>query len=271
MANQNTTHRSLDRALQILMEFTPENRLKGLNELSKSTGIHPSTASRLLNGLSERGFVEQDEISRKFILGKAVADLGRAFFRSIQGNLFTIARPVIDELSAQIEETIALEIWSGSSTILSYRTRAAHRLQVSGEIGSRLPVHAAAGAKAVLANSESDFVDRMLKGNLEKYTRNTITDPTIFKQQLKDVRKDGIAFDREEMEMGVYAIGAPIFDAGKKPVAGIVLTFPINRLATCNSKKNITKLKTAAGKISSLLFNSPGDDRGGWNQLINAV
>jgi DNA-binding IclR family transcriptional regulator len=256
MANQNTTHRSLDRALQILMEFTPENRLKGLSELSESTGIHPSTVSRLLNALSERGFVEQDENSRKFILGKAVADLGRAFFRSIQGNLVTIARPIIDELSAQIEETIALEIWSGRSTILSYRTSASHRLQVTGEIGSQMPLHTAAGAKAVLAHSEPDFVNRILKDKLEKFTQNTITDPTIFKQQLKDIRKEGIAVDREEMEMGVYAIGAPIFDVREKPVAGIVLTFPINRLESCNSKENITKLKDAAWKISSLLFHS---------------
>ena len=224
MADQNATHRSLDRALQILMEFTPNNRLKGLSELSESTGIHPSTVSRLLHGLSVRGFVEQDANSKKFILGKSVADLGRAFFRSIQGNLVIIARPIIDELSAQIKETIALEIWSGDSTILSYRTRAAHRLQVAGEIGSRLPVHAAAGAKAILANSESDFVNRMLKDKLETYTQNTITDPTLLKQQFEDIREDGIAFDREEMEIGVFGVGAPIFDVRGKPVAGIVLT-----------------------------------------------
>jgi DNA-binding IclR family transcriptional regulator len=257
MADQNSTHRSLDRALQILLEFTPSNRLKGLNELSKSTDIHPSTVSRLLHGLSARGFVEQDKNSKKFILGKAVADLGRAFFRSLQDNLVIIARPIIDELSALTKETIALEIWSRNSTILSYRTRAAHMLQVSGEIGSRLPVHTAAGAKAILANSEPDFVDRLLNGELEKYTQNTITDPAHLKLQLNDIRKDGIAFDREEMELGVYAIGAPIFDVRKKPVAGLVLTFPINRLETCNSRENITKLREAAENVSSLLFHSP--------------
>jgi DNA-binding IclR family transcriptional regulator len=238
------------------MEFMPNNQSKGLVELSKRTGIHPSTVSRLLHGLSLRGFIEQDVASKKFVLGKTVADLGRAFLHSLQGNLVNIARPVIDELSDRIEETIALEIWSGSGTVLACRTLARHKLQVSGETGSRMPIHAAAGAKAILAHSEPDFVNRALGGRFEKFTQNTVTEPASLKDQFEKIRKEGVAFDREEVETGVFAIGAPIFDAREEPVAGIVLTFPINRLETCYSGENVSKLKDAAREISSRLLHS---------------
>lgn len=256
MADKKPTHRSLDRALQILMIFSPSNRLMGLSEISKRTGIHPSTVSRLLHVLSNRGFVEQDEDTKKFVLGKTIADLGRAFFRSLQDNLVVIARPIIDNLSTQLKETIALEIWSGNGTLLSYRTRAAHMLQVSGEIGTRLPAHAAAGAKAILAYSETHFVNRILKKELETLTSNTITDPEVLRERLNEIKRDGVSFDREEMAPGVFAIGAPVFDAGGKAMAALVLTFPINRSEICNNAKNISKLKSAAEEISSLLIHS---------------
>jgi IclR family KDG regulon transcriptional repressor len=260
MKQLSTTHRSVERALEILSAFTPHNPPMGTVELSAMLGVHPSTVSRLLRVLTLHGFLQHDAITKKYILGKSSADLGRAVLQSLSGHLVSIAQPFIDDLRNCTGETAALEIMSGDSTILAYMARGRRLLQVSFNLGDRLPVHVAAGAKAVLAFSPPEKVNSLLKGNLERFTPHTIRDPKALMRQLGEIREHGIAFDRGERDIDVHAIAAPIFNHRKRPVAAVVLSFPANRAQALNQSKLISRLKNSAKRISTHLLYSDEDE-----------
>ncbi len=89
---------SVQKAIEILMAFTPHNQEMGTLELSQKLGFHKSSVSRLLGVLTYHCLLQQDPITKKYKLGKATADLGLAISRSHSTQLVSIAQPFIDRL-----------------------------------------------------------------------------------------------------------------------------------------------------------------------------
>ena len=256
MVSQPNSHRSVERALRILMSFVPDNNPMGPTEIGAKLDLHPSTASRLAQVLTTHGLLMQDRQTKKYVLGHSAADLGRAIFASLKGHLVVIAQPELDELSHRVGETVALEAATDNGTILAYKTQGNQRLQVSFNLGESLPIHVTAGAKAVLAFSKPELVDRLLDRKFERFTPNTIMDASVLRDQFKDIRRTGISFDRGEGDLDVHAMAAPIFDHAKKPVAAVVLAFPCTRADWCCRPEVVGQLKHTARTISSRLHYS---------------
>src|SRR3972149_9353710 len=103
MQSSQNTHRSVERALTLLLSFTHGNPEKGIVELSKQLGFHASTVSRLVHVLTNYGLLRNDPWTKKYSLGKSAFDLGRAIYQSVRDQLVTIARPYIDELRDSLE------------------------------------------------------------------------------------------------------------------------------------------------------------------------
>ncbi|MBW1802622.1 MAG: IclR family transcriptional regulator, partial [Deltaproteobacteria bacterium] len=121
-------------------------------------------------------------------------------------------------------------------------------------VGERVPFHVASGAKAILAFSPSELVDRVIQGKLRRYTSNTITDPEVFKKQLEDIRRRGVAYDRGEYNIDVISIGAPVFNHVREPVAAISVCAPAYRMEKHFESDIVLHLKEAAAEISAGLF-----------------
>ena len=97
--------------------------------------------------------------------------------------------------------------------------------------GTRMDLlHAAANSKAILAFLEEDAVRRLLPDPLPRATPGTITDPERFLAELAEIPRTGLAYDREEYIVGVYCVGAPIFDAEDNVVAGAGVTGLVSRI-----------------------------------------
>ena len=116
-----------------------------------------------------------------------------------------------------------------------------------------MPFHAAAGAKTILAFASSELVDRVLSEKLPRFSPNTITDPNILKEELEEVRRQGIGFDRGEFNTDVYAIGAPIFN-DQQIRAAICICSPSGKMESYIESGVHSKLKEAAKKISDQLL-----------------
>ena len=261
MATQQNSHRSLERALRILMSFCPNNMPLGAGELSARLDIHPSTVSRLAQVLAANGFLMQDEYTKKYTLGRAAGDLGRAVFSSLNDHLVVIAQPVLDDFCHRIGYSVALEIATEEGTFLAYQRHGSRRLQVSAILGESLPVHAASGAKAVLAFSDPALADRLMQRELERLTPNTVIDTRLLKKQLEEIRKNGVSYDLGELDVDVHTMAAPVFDHTNKPVAAVVLAFPASRSNYCTRMETVFELKETARKISLLLHHSEDNDQ----------
>ncbi|MBF0277911.1 MAG: IclR family transcriptional regulator [SAR324 cluster bacterium] len=254
MQQKQNTHQSVERSLEILMAFVPDNPELGVTEVSKLVGLHRSTVSRLLQVLTRNGFLQQNPITKNFSLGKSASEIGRAVISTLETRLTAISKPHIDALRDIVEENVALEELSGSSTILTYTAKSRGMLQVSFRIGDRLPVHVAAGAKAILAFLPADLRERFIPEKLESFTVNTITDREKLMQQLLEIRESGFSFDRGERDPYVHVVATPVFNDEKKPVAAVVVSVPSMRKDTLIEEDLLNQLKTTSSAISAELM-----------------
>ena len=245
---------SIEKALEILMAFVPSNQEMGTIEISKKLGLHKATVSRILLLLTKSGFLERDKQTKKFKLGHAVIHLGLAVNQSINNNLVQIAKPYIEDLRDRVKETVILEVLSGDTTVIACIAEGPRMVRLAGNIGDRVPIHAAAGAKAILAYSNPDVRNALLDMTLPRYTEHTITERVVLLKQFKEIRRLGVSFDVEEIDEGTSAIGAPIFNHEEKPVASIVIAGPSQRITANNSLEMISALKESAAKISARLY-----------------
>ena len=172
-----------------------------------------------------------------------------------------VSRPYVDALRDELDETIVLEAWSGNSTVVAYEAENTRPIRLAGRIGRVPPVHAAAGAKAILSVTEPAQVEAILKRELKRYTSNTITDPKVLEKHLIEYKQRGFSMDNEELEIGVSAVGAPIFNHDAKAIAAIVIVTPTPRFTDDPESKTITALKTTAEAISGKFFHRNGHNR----------
>jgi DNA-binding IclR family transcriptional regulator len=243
---------SVQKAIGILLSFVPENKPIGTLQLSQLLGLNKSTVSRLIQVLVHFGLIQQDEASRKYSLGRTAALLGKAVEGSQMDRLIQFARPEIEYLRDTFGESVCCEVLlSGGNKVIA---EAIGPPPLSVTFEDYLPMHVAAGAKSILAFTDSGVVDSMIKGELEKFTENTITDVNAFKDQLREIRQRGIAYDHGEANKDVHAVSAPVFNQLKEPIAAISICVPAGRINKILDHKVGVALKEAAKRITERLF-----------------
>jgi len=245
--------KSIEKAAKILLAFTPYNQEMGTVEISRKLGFHKSTVSRIMLTLVKYGFLQKNPRTKKFMLGPSISNLGWAVNQYHNANLVHISKPYIDELRDRVRETVVLEILATESTVMAYIAEGPRPVRIAGTIGDRLPIHAAAGAKAILAFSPPEIRDRFLKLKMPRFTPNTITDPEVLKRQLEEVRRRGFSYDNEEIDIGINAVGAPVLDYQGRAVAAVVVAGPSPRVTWDDNSPLIGPLKETAAKISAQL------------------
>ena len=252
------THRSLEKALEILLFFMPYNQEMSTLELSGRLGFHPSTVNRLLHVLAKYGFVQQNPDTKKFILGHSIVDLGSAVHQSLNGSLTRIAVSFIDDLRNRLGETVVLEVATPGCTMIAHIAEGPGPVRIKETVGARHGYNAAAGAKAILAYSQPEFQERLLAQDLPRYTPKTITHPEKLRKQLKEIRRRGFAFDDEERNTEIRAFGCPVFSHEGKPVAAVVVAGPAHRITWERREEIIPALVETGARISRQLYYKEG-------------
>ena len=250
MTTDSKKHNAIEKTLSILNVFSPYNQELSSNEVSKKLGYHKATASRILLLLTKYGFLEQNKKNNKFKLGPSIAILSSSFYRSLESKLIQLARPYLKKLRDSIQETVVLEVLSGRTTVRAYSIEGPGPLHLIGTIGARLPIHATAGSKAILAHLDQDTWDYFLDNDLPRRTASTITDLNQYKKELRKAKTDGIAFDMEELDPDICAMAAPVFNAEGIPIAAVVVATLAGHLKRDVNSRKAVQLKNTADKIS---------------------
>ena len=256
---EKSTHAAVEKSLRILMAFLPHNEKTAALALSKKLGIHPSTTTRLLKVLKKHGFVEQEPETKKYFLGRSNLFLAQAMLESLRTDLVSIAKPFIDNLRDRINESVGLEVWVGDATILGYVAAGPQLIQISTTLGARMPVHVAAGARAIMAHLPAETVDDLLNGEFRRFTPKTITDSEAIKRKLKEIKRKGISLEQGELDEDVHIMAAPVFDHAKSPVAAVAIGVPAYRMKAHMRGKTASLLKETAAKISARLYYTGGE------------
>ena len=232
----------IDRSASLLDAISQYENPVSLKILSADSGLHPSTAFRILAALTEAGFVDKDSAGH-YMLGNKLVRLASKVRRSV--DLREVALDIMETLCEEIGETVNLTVREGDEVIYIERVTAAKRMmRVEQVIGSRAPLHVTAVGKLMLAELGEHFIRAYVaRSGLKSYTRHTISTEADLLNITQQVKNQGFAYDNEEAEEGVGCIGVLIYDSSHHVVAGLSISAPIER-----RKDEWVKLVIEAGK-----------------------
>jgi len=247
---------SVERAVSILRLYLKGERDFTLTEVSDRLDLHPTTAFRFLMTLESSGLVEKDPETGKYRLGVLCLELGNAFLK--QSDLRERALGFLESLRDNSQETVHLGILDGLHGVYLEKLPGLHPIgMMSSRVGSHFPIFCTGLGKAILANQPEDSLEDFIKLlELKMYTPSTITDPDQMIREIYKIRHQGFAIDKEEHELGVGCVGAPIFDPDGV-VGAISASGPIERIKEKISSSDLVQqvIKTAES-ISSRLGGS---------------
>ena len=223
-----------------------------LKEISEKTGLHPSTAHRILNDLTVGRFVDRPEAG-SYRLGMRLLELGNLVKGRL--NVRDAALAPMRELHKLIQQPVNLSMRQGDEIVYIERAYSERSgMQVVRAIGARAPLHLTSVGKLFLAADDPLRVRAYAtRTGLSGHTRNSITALPVLERELARVRQYGIARDNEELEMGVRCIAAGIYDDQDKLLAGLSISAPADRL----DEEWLAKLRATAEQISAALGHKP--------------
>lgn len=237
----------IERLARLLDAIATQDEAASLKVLSAETGLHPSTAFRILASLAEQGFVERTSRGN-YQLGIKLMQLGSRV--SAGTDVRKIALPLMEKLRDALDETVNLTVREGDEVVYIERTLAKRMIRVEQVIGSRAPLHVTAVGKLMLgAQGEAACRGYAKRSKLPPYTANTHTTVEALLQDCLEAARRGYACDNEEAELGVGCIGTLIRDAGGHVVAGLSVSAPIER----RRNEWIAQVRETAAQISRLL------------------
>lgn len=220
---------SVDRAIGLLELLAQSGGGTSLTDLSARAGLNISTCHHLLATLMKAGYVAQVPGRRTYVLGARVLHLGQAFLRQV--DLPRRAQPVLDRLNAATGEAVHLAVLQGDQVVTVAKSEARQAVRVdTGVIGSAEAPHATATGKAMLAWLPDDQVRRILGANgLARFTPNTIVDRDALIEDMRHIRRNGFAMDREEFQVGVICVGAAVRDHSGAVIGSLSASAPAFR------------------------------------------
>ncbi len=238
----------LDRAMCLLDELAKQADPVSLKSLSEQTGLHASTAHRILNDLVAGRYVERVD-SGMYQLGMRLLELGSLVKGRL--NVREVALEHMRELHKLTGQTINLSVQQGDEIVYIERAWSERSgMQVVRAIGGRAPLHLTSTGKLFLSVSDARQVKAyIMRTGLAGTTRNSITQADQLDRDLALIRRLGYARDNEELELGVRCIAAGIYDDTGKLQAGLSISAPSERMRD----EWIAVLQRVADRISEAL------------------
>jgi len=247
----------IERMMKLLDALASRSDPVSLKDLAGTTGLHPSTAHRILNDMVVGRFVDRAETPGSYRLGMRLLELGNLVKARL--SVREAALEPMRELHKRTGQTVNLSVRQSDEIVYidrSYSERSG--MQVVRAIGGRAPLHLTSSGKLFLAHEDPRFVRAYAtRTGLAGHTRNSITDIGKLERELSMVRTRGYARDNEELELGVRCIAAGIRDDSGRVVAGLSVSAPAERM----QDDWIEDLLATAGKISAGLGYVPAPTR----------
>jgi len=241
---------SIIRASHILKCLSGGKSHFKMSELARQVGLDRSTTYRILLSLEQAGFVEKDEKTGTYSLGLAAFEIGNAYLS--QMDLIQVSKPIMTDLAKKVQETVHLAVLSDTEIVYVDKCDSPRTLGVMSKIGQRGPIYCTALGKTLLAFQPEDEQSRIIRGiRLIPLTATTITSRQKLVEELKEIRKQGYALDRREIEEDVECIGAPIRNHIGDVIAAISISGPRKKIHTPDEKQFVSLVKETAALISS--------------------
>ena len=227
---------SVERALQILNLFNEQVTELKITEISKQMGLSKSTLHSLLKTLQLHGYIDQNPENGKYRLGMKLVE--RGYFVVGTMDIRQKAKSWLTTLSQETGQTTHLGILDGNEGVYIEKIEGRLAAIAYSRIGRRLPVHATAIGKVLLAwLGDEELAAVLHEYQFKGFTPSTITDHASLLAALKETQHNDYALDNEENEQGVRCIAVPVWNHESRVIAAL-------SLSTLTSRVNDSELAT---------------------------
>lgn len=241
---------SVSKALMLLESLTAAGDPAGVSALARRTGMPKSTAFRLLAYLEESGFVERS--GKAYQLGRRLFELGNRVDLCRPDGLRDIALPHLTDLHTRTGMVVHLGVLDGHDVVYLDKVHGLRTAAVSTTIGGRVPAACTALGKAILAFSDPVTVREVVENGLAPRTRFSVRQPGLMVQQLAETRRTALAHDREESQLGISCVAAPVLVDGRA-VAAVSACAPT---APVNAEAHALLVRRTAAEVSRRLHDA---------------
>lgn len=219
----------IERMIRLLDVLSQHPEPLGLKQIAQYTGLHPSTAHRILSSMSADRIVDRVEPG-SYRLGMRLLELGNLVKSRI--SVRELALPIMRELHAQTGETVNLSVRHDDEIVYVERSSSGRSaMRVVHVIGARASLHVtAAGKLFLLEDGPQRLREYAKRSGLAAHTKNTITSLPLLERELERIERLGWATDNEEAELGVRCVAAGIRDDSGRLVAALSLSTPGDRM-----------------------------------------
>ncbi|MGH3383101.1 MAG: IclR family transcriptional regulator [Nocardioidaceae bacterium] len=214
---------AVDRAAQLLSLVVQADEPISFTDLADETGLARSTTSRLLTALERNHLLERDSHG-SFVSGPLFALYAARHDPWTQ--VARLADPVLQKLGAQTGETVNLAIPRGETVVQIAQVNATFVLGARDWLEVDVPAHCSALGKVLYAYDSLDLPD----GDLERPTPQTVASRSQLDKEVRDIRRHGYAVTREELEVGLDAVAAPVHGRDGHTIAALGVSGPSARL-----------------------------------------
>lgn len=250
-ARRGDTVKSIEKALNILLLFSPQERALHHAEIARRMGWTTSTTSRLLNTLVKCNFLVKNPDQGTYMLGSTLYYLGQIADNHL--NLKYISRPILEQISKQCQETVHIYLKSGIYRTCYVQVESEQEIKQSSVIGAQEPIWEGATGRILLAYAGQAEQEQLLQAIQEK---NPSLDLSPLRAKLAPTRRSGLAQNHNENHVGCVA--APIFDADGSVNACLAISTPEFRFPA-DPAPLAALVAHGAAEISRQMGYAPGD------------
>ncbi|MCU1615044.1 MAG: IclR family transcriptional regulator [Frankiales bacterium] len=240
------------RALRVLTSLADHGGGLGLQELADLLGLPPSTVYRLTAVLIDEGFVVRTGQGKRFMLGAAVR---RLVASTSSDYVRRVAEPTMARLNRATGETVFLAELVGKEAVCFAIMQGTRPLRMYVQLGSSLPLHAAASARVLLAHLDEVTAAALLdEVEFTQWTPRTITDRRELVRHLELIRDRGYDICDDEMENHVWAVAAPLRDIAGEVRAALAVVAPLPTVGDAERRAELqSAVVSAAAELSTEL------------------
>lgn len=215
-----TSDGTVGKALEVLDAVAAFERPVKFTELQENSPYPKATLYRLLQTLTNQNLVAHDPETGTYTLGLRLIRLAHTAWE--HASLATIARPALERLAAETGESIHLAQLDNGQVIFVDKLKATDRFETLAQVGKVAPAYCTGVGKAMLAFLSPKRLEIVLRQqSFFPYTPTTHRSTETLLAEIETVRREGIAFDREEHEEGIISIAAPIFISNGRVIGAL--------------------------------------------------
>jgi DNA-binding IclR family transcriptional regulator len=241
---------TLSRGLDIIELFAGDSSELTQKDISERLGLPVPTVHRLTKLLIDRGWLVRDPDSRRLRLGLGLARLLPSLLSGLR--LPDLAHDHLRAMAERTGETVNLAVLQGDEVVYLVSETGSRMLTLRSSIGLRLPAHCTALGKCLLAQLDDGEARKAVgRQPYKALTPRTLTTWEELRAALEEIRRDGIAYSREEYEVGLDSIAAPVAWWGWDGPVALNVSLPSSRAAADSDGELTRDLRATAAAIEA--------------------